>query len=143
MNANKFLSLGIVHDKFVVASASGAAIGFETSLDLAARQGEGRTIVAIVYSPGDDRAVGITLQELHNNLLADARNDDRAPTRSGDSLAHANPAGALFIPLALAVPVKLHLNPAMLVRVDLLSLGSGNNGCLRAGQQRPGCCARG
>ena len=53
------------------------------------------------------------------------------PAQGGD----ANPAGAVGVVLALAVPVKLHLHPAVLVREDLLARRADDDGRLRPGHR--------
>ncbi|MNM71815.1 hypothetical protein D3C81_834900 [compost metagenome] len=66
-------------------------------------------------TPGDDGAVGIAGQEVHDDLLAYAGQVDGAivvalPVGSGT-----HPAGTVFVALADPVPVELHLHPAELV----------------------------
>ena len=64
---------------------------------------------------------GSPSRKLDDHFLADARDVDPAPVLAGPELRDAHPARALFVLLAIAVPVKLHLHAAVLVGVDLLS----------------------
>src|SRR5208337_3548283 len=81
---------------------------------------------------------------MDNDFLADARNPDATPLRAGPRLGDTNPAGAFVGFLVVTVPMKLNLHAAKLIRVDLLTGGTHDNGRLgttdngtRRNPQRP------
>src|SRR5690606_22296706 len=102
------------------------------------RQLVGRHVGPVVDPAGDDRAIRIALQELDDHLLADARYVDAAEVGAGPRLADADPARAVLVALALAVPGELHLHPAVLIGPDLLAGRTGHDRALRAGHDRLG-----
>src|SRR5262249_37822521 len=106
------------------------------------RQGVGRHLLGVVDAAGDQRLVRIALEEGDDHLLADAGNRHDAPVLAGPVLRDADPARAVLVPLALAVPVELHLHAAVLVDEDLLAGGSDHLGGLHAVHARPGRRAR-
>src|SRR6185312_2153177 len=80
---------------------------------------------------GHERLVGVALEELDDHFHADARNPHRAPAAMRPELADADPARAVLILLAEAVPVELHFDAAVLVGMDLLAGGADHQGGLR------------
>src|SRR5262249_24207089 len=70
--------------------------------------------------------------------LADARDVDDAPLLAGPQGADADPAGAVLVELAVAVPVELDLHAAVLVGEDLLAVGADDDGGLGAVDAGPG-----
>src|SRR2546423_7732057 len=96
------------------------------------RKGIGRHLLGIVDAASDNGLVRIAFQEVDNHLLADARNADRTPPLAGPWMRHTNPARAVLIPLPLAVPVELHLDASILVRIDFFPGRPYRNGRLRA-----------
>ena len=105
----------------------------ETTLGLVGRQVPGRHLHGVVHAPGDQRVVRIAIQEVHHHLLADARDVDAAIVGARPGRGDPNPAGAVLVHLPIAVPVKLHLHPAVLVGVDLLARRAHHHRRLRAG----------
>ena len=71
-----------------------------------------------------------------DHLHPHAGNELHAELGPGERLRHPDPAGALLILLAIAVPVELHLDAAVLVGVDLLTGGPHDQGRLH-GARRP------
>src|SRR5580700_8156130 len=63
---------------------------------------------------------------------------DRAPAFAGPDAGHANPTGRVLITFVVAVPMKMHPYPAMLVSVNLFARRSGDHGGLRPMDGRPG-----
>src|SRR5690606_32897333 len=85
-----------------------------------------------VYPAGDDRAFGVALDEVDDDLVADARQEHRAEAVAGPRLAHAHPARAGVVERAAAIPVELDLDPAVLIDVDLLAARADDRRCLDA-----------
>ncbi len=122
----------------------------DARLRLVGRQFPRRHLLGVVDAPGDQRLVGIAFQEVDHHFLADARDGDHAPVLARPGVRDAHPAGAVFVVLAVAVPVELHLHPAVLVGVDLVARRADDDGRLRALDEglargaaaagRPACC---
>ena len=72
------------------------------------------------------------------HFLADARDVDRRPILARPGAGDAQPAGAVFVVLAVAVPVELHFDAPVLVREDFLAGGADDRGGLDAIDQRVG-----
>src|SRR5262249_38488358 len=132
-----FLTGGVVGGDLVVAGAL-VCFGLDAADDRGARQGVRRHVVAVVDPPDDDRLVGVALQEVDDHLPADARDRDRAPILAGPRLRDAHPAARVLVALAVAVPVELHLDPPVLVGVDLVGGRPDDDGGLWAAHRRPG-----
>ncbi|MNS59003.1 hypothetical protein D3C72_919460 [compost metagenome] len=64
--------------------------------------------------------------------MADARDGHHAVLAAGPSLRDSHPAGTLIVTRAVAVPRELQLHPAVLVAVNLLTVGAHHHGDLRA-----------
>ena len=92
----------------------------------------------MVDPAGDDGLVGVAFQEIDDDLLAYAGDEHGPPSGTRPELADANPAGAFFVPFSLAIPMELDLDSAVLVRVDLLSGRSHDDGGLHAVHDRAG-----
>ncbi len=100
------------------------------------RQLVGHRLLGVVDPPGDDRPVRVSFEEADDHFLADPRDLDRAPVLPGPGLRDAHPAGAVLVGLVVAVPVEMHLDPAILVGPDLLALGPDHHRGLRATHHR-------
>src|SRR5262249_12537315 len=107
--------------KLVVAVAAGARVALDGALRLLRGERVRRHVGAVVEPPGDHRPIGVALEEVDDHLVSDPGDVDRSPRGARPDLAHADPARAPLVALALAVPVELHLHAAVLVRVDLLA----------------------
>ena len=70
-----------------------------------------------------------------DNLLTDTRDGHMAPGRAGDVLRNADPAGAVFVLLALAIPGELHLHAAVFVGKYFLIFWADHGGVLRTVDQ--------
>src|SRR4029453_18858680 len=84
-----------------------------------------------------DGLVRVTLQEVDDHLLANARNRNPAPVLARPRAGDTDPAARVLIFLALTFPVELHLDPAVLVAVDLLAAGPDHHRGLRAAHRGP------
>jgi hypothetical protein len=108
---------------------------------LSAGQRIGRLVVAVIDAARHDRAVGVTLDEVDQHLVADAGQEHAAPAVARPQLADADPARAGLVVGVRAVPVELHLHAPVLVGIDLLALGADHGGGLQAahdGAERDG-----
>ena len=94
LDVQLFLAFQILEADFVEVAGGAvlAAAALDSRLGLVVGQRIGRHVVGIVDPPGDDWLVGIALQEVDDDFLADARNVDGAPLRAGPHLGHAHPA---------------------------------------------------
>src|SRR5207248_8648691 len=79
----------------VLGRALEAAPALDAALRPAGRQVVGRHHLGVVDAAGDDGLVRVALQEVHDDLLADARDVDDAPVLAGPQGADAAPAGAV------------------------------------------------
>src|SRR5262249_47674235 len=93
----------------------------------------GHLVLAVVDAAGDDRAVGITLEELHDHFVADPRNVDVPPILPGPRVGDTHPARAGFVVPGVTVPVELDFHPAVDVGPDLLAGLADHGRSLRAG----------
>ena len=99
---------------------------------------EGRRVVAVVDAAGDDGLVGVALEKVDDDLVADARREERAEVLPGPDLGHADQARALLVLLAAPVPVELHAHAAELVGMDLVAVFAHHDGRLRPAHLRLG-----
>src|ERR1035438_2035768 len=132
MDEDLLFAFVILEAEFVEAPASLAAHGFPGALRLVVRKRVGRHLVGVVDRAGDDGPVGIAFQETDDHLLADAGDADEAPLLAGPTVSDADPAGAVFITGALAVPEELHDDASVLIRPDLLAGLTHHHGGLRS-----------
>ena len=103
----------------------------------------GHGVLGVVDTADDDGAVGVSLEEVHDHLVADARDEHGAPALARPELADPHPARAVFVALAQAVPVEVDLHPAVLVGVDLLGGRAHHDGSLAPLHPGPGRDAQG
>src|ERR1017187_8987871 len=80
-----------------------------------------RHLVGVVDAPENDRLVRVSVEEIDDHLLADPWPEGGAPAAPRDGLPDPNPARAVGVVFPLAVPVKLHLDTAVLVREYFLA----------------------
>ena len=91
------------------------------------RQLERRAGVRVVQATDHHGLVDVAAEEGDEHLHADSRHELRAPPRAGPGLHHPDPARALFVEAALAVPEELDLDSPEVVGVDLLLLGADDD----------------
>ena len=92
-----------------------------------------RQIILIEHPADDDRPVGVAIDEIDQDFVANTRMDDIAQPAG---LRNPDPAAAAFIHFAQTVPVKLDFDPAILVDVDLFVSGADNDCCLKTTRHR-------
>src|SRR5262249_37636441 len=97
------LALGVIEADLVVAAVARGRAALDAADHLGAGQGEGGHLLGVVDTADDDRPVRVSFEEIDDHLLADARDVHGAPLPAGPGGGHADPAGAVLVPLALAV----------------------------------------
>ena len=90
----------------------------------------------IIHAADDDGRIGIAFEKLDDHLVPDARDMDRTPVLSGPRGSHAQPARAVRIRLAPAIPRELHFHAAIFVRENFLPRRPDDHGGLRAHHAR-------
>ena len=115
--------------KFVVGPLEGATAQI-AALGLVVGQGVGGHVLGVVDAADDDRPVGVALLEGDDHLLADPRDVDDAPLLARPESGDPDPARAVGVFLALAIPGELDLDPAVLVGEDLVSRVADHDGCV-------------
>src|SRR5215467_9715084 len=105
----------VLKSQLVEAAAAFIRIAFDRAFGLFGRQIVRGHRGGVVNAAGYDGAVGVALYEVDNNFLADSRNEHGSPSFSRPVLGDADPTGAFVVVFAFAVPVKLNLDPAILV----------------------------
>ncbi|KAF1029953.1 MAG: hypothetical protein GAK37_01560 [Pseudomonas sp.] len=138
MQKHLLRALLVFKAQLVVATAALGRVAFDGRACGVFRQWVRWQGVGVVDAAGDQRLVGIAFQEAHDHFLADARGEQAAPAFACPALRHANPARAVFVALAFAVPVELHLDAPVLVGPYLFALLAHHHGCLWTVHQRFG-----
>ncbi|CAM3557419.1 hypothetical protein PSFL111601_28300 [Pseudomonas floridensis] len=138
MDEDLFLTGAVLDAQFVGAVAARTAQGLEHAAGLVGGQRVGRGVFGVVQATADQRLVGITFQKGHQHFHADPGDAQAAVTVTGPTGRHAQPATALLVGLAFAVPVKLHPDPAMPVAVNLFACRARDDSRLAAGNARFG-----
>ena len=140
------LALGIVEQQLVVAAAvqllaanAGQRVVAWQRAGLAER---GRLLELVIDAPGNERQVGVAVQVLDDDLLADARQQRLAPGGAGQAARHADPARTVFVGRRVAIPAEMDLHLAVLVGPDLAPGGAGDDRGLRPDHLWPGGAAR-
>ncbi|MNJ29995.1 hypothetical protein D3C77_245790 [compost metagenome] len=100
------------------------------------RQRPRRGVLAVVEAAHDQRAIGVTVEEHYHHFVTDPRDLDAAEATTGAGLGDADPAGAVVVVFAVAVPVELDLHPAQFVGEDFFSGRANDDGGLRPGNGR-------
>ena len=145
--------LRVVQQYFVVAVALvflrfGARQGFVGGQRTGAAECR-REMGAVVEDAGADRAIDVVFDEPDQHFLADARDVLDAPAGPGARVGHAHPGGRLVVKVSAAfrvflraLPVELHLDAAVFVGEDFLSVWSDDDSRLRAACGRLGVFRR-
>ena len=82
------------------------------------RQRPGRRPIGIEQGAHDHRLVGIAIDEAHQHLIADARQEERAAPGAGIGLHHPHADRGTALVLLLPVPQEADQDPALVVGVD-------------------------
>src|SRR5690606_16610841 len=138
VDVDLFGILAVLDAQFVDAATAGRAEGLEHTADLVCRQVVEHRVGLDVQAAGDQRLVGVAIQEADQHLHAHAGDGEGAVAVAGPAAGHAQPAAAAVVALAVAVPVELHLDAAVVVTVDLFTGRAGDHGALAAEQTRLG-----
>src|ERR1700739_285635 len=81
----------------------------------------GRHLFGVINAAHDNGLIGITLHKSNQNFLTYSRPKRRPPAFTGKRLADSDPARTIFVFLAQAIPIKLHLHPTVFVDKDFLT----------------------
>src|SRR6516164_894854 len=96
-------------------------------------------LFGIIDTPNDDWLVRVALNKSNKHFLAEPRPERGSPTLSRKRLPNPDPAGAVLVVFAFAIPIELHFYPAVFVDKDLLSGRAGNKSVLDPRDKRHGC----
>ncbi len=118
----------VLEAQLVVPAAAGQRVGAQAAAGGVLGEREGLRGDGVGEAADDHRLVGVALVVEHQHLHADAGDELGAPRRPRPRVQHADPARAVLVLLAHPVPVELHLDAALGVRVDLLALGADDHG---------------
>ena len=91
-----------------------------------------RQIELVRHPPDDDRRIRVTVEEVDQDFLPDARDMHGAKLVPGPTIGDADPRRGMFVVLAVAVPFELDFDAAKVVGPDFLILGTGDDGTLDA-----------
>src|SRR3984957_7807782 len=81
----------------------------------------GHSLVSVVDATGDKRAIGVAFHKTDHHFLTHAGNPHGAPSLAAPGLGNPTPAGAVFILLALRVPIELDFDAAVFIDPDFFS----------------------
>src|SRR5690606_23496014 len=124
---------GLVFDaQLVEAFATGAAEGFEDAAGFVFRQAIWDLMRLVVEAAGDERLVWVTCEDADQDFHADPGDGDAAVAVAGPVAGDSEPATGFVVGLAVAVPVKLDFDAAVLVAVDFFVVWAGDDGRLGA-----------
>src|SRR5689334_11896589 len=125
-----FAALLVFEAKFVEAAATLAAVRLDGGHRRVVRQGVRRFRFAIVNRAGDDWPVGVAIEKLDDDFLANPRDEYRTPILSSPRLRDTHPAWCVFVRGAVTVPVKLHFDSAKFVGEDFFARFADDDGSL-------------
>ena len=137
MDVDLFHALFILKPQLIEAIAL-VGLAFDRHAGLVFGQFVGRQVGFAVGAAGGDWLVGVTVEVLDDQFLTDARYRHRAPGGARPALGDADPAGAVFVVLAGAVPREADFDPAPLVAEDFFAGRADHSGGLRAVDARFG-----
>src|SRR5690606_9780177 len=92
----------------------------------------GDHVFLVVEAAGDQGLVGVAFEEGDQHLHAHPRDGDAAVAVASPVGGDAQPAAGLVVAGTVAVPMELHLDPAVFVAVDLFAGRPGDHGGLAA-----------
>src|SRR6266481_7377597 len=110
-------SLGVIKAQFIKANTALSGIRLDTTQLVIVRVLSIRPLpqirwhlIGVINAPHNDRLIGITLQEIDNDFLADSRPEKGPPTLSRPGLGHSHPTRTVDVVLSLSIPVELHFH---------------------------------
>ncbi len=139
------LAAGLVLEpQLVEAVGVGRALRADDALCLVVGRDHRAAVRSVVDTADNEGAVGIAVEECDDDLHPDPWDERRAEAWSGPRVHDPHPTRAFLVRarLMLAVPMELHLNAAVLVRVDLLVRGADDACRLMPGDERHDSSAR-
>ena len=104
----------VFETQFVVAGAA-VGLGFDGHPRLVLGKTIRRQVVGVVAAPGDDGLIGVALNKIDDDFVADARDGHVAPGSAGPVLGDADPATGGVVALGVAVPGELHRDASVVV----------------------------
>ncbi|MEZ4380358.1 MAG: hypothetical protein R3A79_03365 [Nannocystaceae bacterium] len=116
----------ILEAELVEAAAARGRRGLDRGLGLVVGEEVRRRVVAVVDAADDQRAVGIAVDEVDDDLHPDPRDEEAAPARSGEALGDADPPRGALVDRGEAIPVGQELDPPVLVAVHVLAWRAGD-----------------
>src|SRR5690554_1789548 len=126
------LLISFVFKPEFVATLTLVGFGFQGGPGFVFRQRVRRCVGGVVSPAGDDGLVWVTVQEGHNHFVADSGQGHKAVLAASPTLGNTQPGTGVFVVLGVAVPRESYFHPAVLVAVDLFTLGAGDDGHLGA-----------
>src|SRR5690606_30250235 len=127
-----FFASRVFEAELVEPLAARRALRLDRALRLLVGEGVRRGRFPVVDAAGDERTIGVALEERDDDLHPDARHEQRPPLRTRPGLRDANPAGGFFVVRGRFLPMELDHDPAQLVGVDLLARGTDDDAGLDA-----------
>src|SRR5690606_2274884 len=118
MDEDLFFILFVFDAQFVEAFTAGAAEFLEDAAGLVARQVIGDLMFLVIQAVGDHWQIWIAFEEGDQHFHTNAWNRDTAIAVAGPAACDAYPAAGLVVGLAVAVPVELNLDTAVLIAMD-------------------------
>ena len=85
-----------------------------------------------MHAANDDGAIGITVEEVDEHFVTDARQRHQAIAVTGPSLTDAEPTTRFGTTVAVSVPMKTNFHPAVAVRMHVASTWADNDGALHS-----------
>src|SRR5882762_3904323 len=81
---------------------------------------------AVINPSGDDRPIGIAVDELNDNLMADTRRELKPPLGPRPILGNPDPCGSpsVLVVIGRAIPRELDPHPAVLVGANVIAARS-------------------
>ena len=125
----------VFHGKLVEtpsAVVAGCGHAFEHRAAFIFRQFIRRHGTRVVQAAGDNRTIRVPFQKGNYDLMPDTGQSQCAEPGPGPAMRHAKPAACMFVPCAFTIPEELHLDPPVLIRVNLFAFRARDKGVLLA-----------
>src|SRR5690554_3662426 len=121
------LFAGFIFKPQFVAALALVGFGLQGGPGFVFRQRVRRCVGGVVGSSGDDGLVWVAVEERHDHFVANSGQGHEAILATGPALGHAQPGAAVFVVLRVSIPRESYFYPAILVAVDFLTLGTGDD----------------